>query len=289
MSYIIKALALEKNVRVYIMNSTDIVNEAIRRHDLWPSAASVLGKTMTIAALMGSMLKGEQALTIKIDGNGPIGHVVADANAYGKVRGYVTRPHVNFTTDSHELAEVQTLGYNGYIDVIKDLKMNELFTSSVEIMTGDLAKDFTYYFMESEQTPSVVALGSKFDVDNSCLVCGGIIIQLLPGASEDVISNLENKLPLLNGFSQKLLDNQDLENILRIVFDNDYEILEKMESEFKCPCCKEKFMGRLISLGKQEIQDIIDKDGKAEAVCHYCGNSYEFDLTELNKILKEAK
>ena len=289
MANILKALALEKNVRVYIMNSTDIVNETIKRHDLWPSAASVLGKTMTIASLMGAMLKGEQAITIKIDGNGPIGCVIADANAQGEVRGYVTRPHVNFTTDSHELAEIQTLGYNLYIDVIKDLKMNELFTSSIEIITGDLAKDFTYYFMESEQTPSVVALGSKFDVDNTCLICGGIIIQLLPGTPDDVIDKLEQKISLLNNFSQKLLDYPNLEDIIKMIFESDYEILEELVSCFKCSCNKEKFMGGLISLGKDEIQDIIDNEGKAQVVCHYCGDSYDFNIEELNKLLKEAK
>ena len=288
MDYLIKALALDKKVRIYLVKNTDITNEVINRHDVWPSAASVLGKTMAIGLMMGGMLKGEQALTIKIDGNGPIGQLIVDANAYGDVRGYVTRPHVNFTTDDGRLAEVQTLGYNGFIDVIKDLKLNELFTSSIDIVTGDLAKDFTYYFMESEQTPSVVALGSKFDVDNTCKVCGGIIIQLMPGAEEEDIVYVESKLHLLNKFSEEL-ENKSLEDILMSIFTEDCEIVEKKNIQFNCPCSKEKFAGGLLSLGKKELNEIIEKDKKAEVVCHYCNEVYNFDLEELIKIAKEAK
>lgn len=287
MDYLVKALALNKNVRVYAVNNTGVVNEAIRRHDIWPSGASVLGKTMAIGLMMGGMLKGKQALTIKIDGNGPIGQVVVDANALGDVRGYVTRPHVNFTTNDGKLAEVQTLGYNGFIDVIKDLKMNDLFTSSIDIVTGDLAKDFTYYFMESEQTPSVVALGSKFDVDNTCLLCGGIIIQLMPGASEEDILYVESKLHMLNNFSV-LLEKYKLEEIVKMLFE-DAEIVETRTVIFHCKCSKQKFAGGLISLGKDELQNIIETDKKAEAVCHYCNESYEFSLEELIELVKEAK
>lgn len=287
MDYLVKALALNKNVRVYAVNNTGVVNEAIRRHDIWPSGASVLGKTMAIGLMMGGMLKGKQALTIKIDGNGPIGQVVVDANALGDVRGYVTRPHVNFTTNDGKLAEVQTLGYNGFIDVIKDLKMNDLFTSSIDIVTGDLAKDFTYYFMESEQTPSVVALGSKFDVDNTCSLCGGIIIQLMPGASEEDILYVESKLHMLNNFSV-LLEKYKLEEIVKMLFE-DAEIVETRTVIFHCKCSKQKFAGGLISLGKDELQNIIETDKKAEAVCHYCNESYEFSLEELIELAKEAK
>ena len=130
---------------------------------------------------------------------------------------------------------------------------------------------------------------SKFDVDNTCLICGGIIIQLLPGTPDDVIDKLEQKISLLNNFSQKLLDYPNLEDIIKMIFESDYEILEELVSCFKCSCNKEKFMGGLISLGKDEIQDIIDNEGKAQVVCHYCGDSYDFNIEELNKLLKEAK
>ncbi len=285
---LLKALALESRVRVYIINSTSVTNEAIKRHDLWPSAASVLGKTMAIGLMMGAMLKGEEALTIKIDGNGPIGTVCVDAYPNGTVRGYVERNHVHFT-NKEGLDDVYTLGYNGYIDVIKDLKLKDLFTSTIPLQTGDLAKDFTYYFMKSEQTPSLVSLGSLFDVDNTCKVCGGIIIQLLPNATEEDITYIENKINILSKMSDLLLKYTDLEDILKLIFDNNYSILEKKDVCFKCPCSKENFAKGLATLPKKDLEDIINKDKKAEVVCHYCNEKYTFSLEELEEILKGAK
>ena len=287
MDYIIKSLVLNETARVYILRTTDIVNEAIERHDLWPSAASVLGKAMTIGLMMGGMLKGEQAVTIKIEGGGPIGQVVVDANAKMDVRGYVNFPHVTLSNNNNTLAEVQTLGTEGYIDVIKDLKMNDLFTSSIDIMSGDLAKDFTYYFASSEQTPSAISLGSKFGVDNRCIICGGIIIQLLPNATEETIINIEKQLPKLNEFSKLLLENEELENILKYLFDDNYRVLEKSDVRFKCDCSREKFMGGLVSLGPKELQEMIDEGKDVETVCHYCSNKYIFTKDELSDLIKE--
>ncbi len=287
MDYIIKSLVLNDTARVYVLRTTDIVNEAIERHDLWPSAASVLGKAMTIGLMMGGMLKGDQAVTIKIEGGGPIGQVVVDANAKMDVRGYVNFPHVTLSTNDNTLAEVQTLGTEGYIDVIKDLKMNDLFTSSIDIISGDLAKDFTYYFASSEQTPSAISLGSKFDVDNKCVICGGLIIQLLPNATEETIVRIEKELGKLNEFSKLLLENDDLENILKYLFNDEYRIVEKSDVRFKCNCSREKFLGGLISLGKDELYSMIEEGKDVETVCHYCENKYVFTKDELVKIVEE--
>ena len=285
---LIKALALGERVRVYIVRNTDTANEACVRHDLWPSATSVLGKTMAIGLIMGGMLKGDEALTIKIDGNGPIGTVVVDSNAKGEVRGYTERSHVNFTNKTG-LDDVATLGYNGYIDVIKDLKLKDLFTSTIPLQTGDLAKDFTYYFTVSEQTPSVVALGSKVGEDNRAIICGGLAIQLLPNALEEDITYIESKLHLISKMSEVLIENTNLEDILKLLFDNDYRLLESNHVKFKCHCSKDHFAGGVATLSKKEIQEMIDKDGKAEVVCHYCGNHYYYSKEDLEKIIKGAK
>ncbi len=287
MDYILKSLVLNDAARVYVVRSTDITNEAIERHDLWPSAASVLGKTMTIGLMMGGMLKGEQAVTIKIAGDGPVGQVVVDADANGNVRGYLSFPHVTLSTVDGALAERETLGKTGLIEVIKDLKMNDFFTSSIDFVYGDLAKDFTYYFASSEQTPSVVSLGSKFDVDNRCLVCGGIIIQLLPNATEETIVAIEKELPKLNEFSKLLLENNDLENILKYLFNDDYRVLEKCDAQFKCNCSREKFLGGIVSLGTDEIEKMIEEGKDIETVCHYCEEKYTFTVDELKELLKE--
>ncbi len=286
--YLIKALALNERVRVYIVRNTDVANTARIKHDLWPSAASVLGKTMAIGLMMGAMLKGDEALTIKIDGNGPIGTVVVDANDLGEVRGYTERSHVNFT-NKFGLDDVSTLGYNGYIDVIKDLHLKDLFTSTIPLQTGDLAKDFTYYFTVSEQTPSVCSLGAKVDTDNKVLVCGGLIIQLLPNAIEDDIVYIESKLDLLKNMSKLLLDYNDLEDILKLVFDKDYIVLQKQDVCFKCNCSKEHFLEGLATLPKKDIEEMIEKDGGAEVVCHYCANRYNYTKEELEGLLKRRK
>lgn len=282
MDKMIKALGLNEQVKIYIVSTTSITNEAINKHDLWPSAASVLGKSMTIGLLMGGTLKQDQALTIKIDGNGPIGQVVVDANGHGEVRGYCTNPHITFSNKG-KIDEITTLGVNGYIDVIKDLHMNDLFTSSTEIITGDLAKDFTYYLMSSEQVPSAILLGSKFDVDNTCKVCGGMMIQLLPNASEETISYLENVLKDNIEFSS-LLENNDLEAIIKYFFKDDYKILEELDCKFNCPCSHDRFKQSLIRLGKKELKEMIDENKDIEVVCHYCNSKYNFIIDELKEM-----
>lgn len=287
MNKMIKALGLNEQVKIYITDSTKVVNDAINKHDLWPSAASVLGKTMTIGLLMGGSLKQDQALTLKIDGNGPIGQVVVDANGKGDVRGYVTNPHITFSR-SGKIDEITTLGCNGYIDVIKDLQMNDLFTSSIEIMSGDLAKDFTYYLMTSEQIPSAILLGSKFDVDNSCLVCGGMMVQVLPNATEETISYLENIFKGSIELSELLLKNS-LEDIIKLFFKDNYKILEELDVSFNCPCSHQRFKESLIRLGEKEIKDMIDDQKDIEVVCHYCNSKYDFKLDELNDIYNLLK
>jgi molecular chaperone Hsp33 len=288
MDYLIKALARNGRVRVYITRTTKVTNDAILTHDLWPSAASILGKTLTVALLMGAMLKGEEALTIKIDGNGPIGVVVAYSNAKGEARGYVRNPHVHFSKHNN-LDEVTTLGYNGYIDVIKDLKLKDFYSSTIPLQTGDLAKDFTYYFAHSEQTPTLTSLGSVIKEDNTCSLCGGIIIQLMPDAREEDIEFLEFKTPILSSFSGLLAENEDLENILKLIFGDDYEILDKMNVRYHCACSKDKFARGIASIGKAEIRNIIETDGQAEVICHYCKNQYIYSKEELEQIEKESK
>ena len=283
--YLYKSIALNEEVKVYVVRSTNLTNEAIRRHDIWPSAASILGKTMTIALMIGGTMKLDEAVTVKLNGNGPVGFVCADADTYGHVRGYVQNPHVNFTNRTG-LDEVTTLGYNGFIDVIKDLKLENLFSSTIEMATGDLAKDFTYYFAKSEQTPSAILLGSKFDCDNTCLICGGVLIQLLPNASDATITYIEERLKTLKEFSSILLEHEDLEDILKLLFDNNYEILDKVPVEFKCFCNKERFRHGLLTLKASDIEEMIEENKEVETVCHYCNEHYVFTPDELKDILK---
>ncbi|MBQ7275748.1 MAG: Hsp33 family molecular chaperone HslO [Bacilli bacterium] len=287
MDKLLKALALDDQVRIYIVNNTETVNEAIRRHDLWPSSASVLGKILTMGVLMGSMLKGEEALTIKLLGNGQIGRVIVDAQANGNVRGYCDNPHINFVNNDGGLNDIYTLGNDGMIDVIKDLKMKDLFTSSIRL-TGNIASDFTYYFHESEQTLSLVSLGILINPENKCEVSGGIIVQLLPNATEEAISFLESKMDLFNNFSKSLLS-KDLPEILDEIFDNKFDLLEEKETSFKCTCSKESYSRSLLTLGSKTLQELLDEDKGIDAECHYCGEHYKFNEDEIKALIEEAK
>jgi len=287
MDYLIKALAINNEVRVYLVQDTEVVNEAIRRHDLWPSAASVLGKTLTMGLIMGAMLKGDEALTIKINGNGPLGNIIVDANAKGEVKGYVDRPHVNFVKNGGGFDDKSAIGVDGYIDIIKDLKLKESFTSSIAL-SGDLAYDFTYYFLESEQTPSALSLGILIDVDNTCKVSGGMIFQLLPNASNETIEILERKIKEVDTMS-KLLQDYSIDEILKILFDKDYIILEKKDVFFKCNCSKESFSRGLLTLGVDDLTQLLEEDKQIETVCHFCTNKYLFNEQEIKDLIKEIK
>lgn len=286
MDHLIKALALNNEARVYIVSNTETVNEAVTRHNLWPGATSVLGKTLTIGQIMGCMLKGEEALTIKINGgNGQLGNIIVDANSKGEVRGYVDNPNVSIVNNAGGMNDYYAIGTEGMIDVIKDLKLKDLFTSSV-VCTGDLATDFTYYFYESEQTNSVVYLGMLIDVDNKCKLSGGMVIQLLPNATENTISYLENIIKKYPSFND-VLEKYSLEEILKLFFNDDYEILETTEVCFKCSCSKENFSKALLTLGKKDLEEIINEDHHIETVCHYCEEKYDFSEEEIKEIINK--
>ncbi|MFA6627768.1 MAG: Hsp33 family molecular chaperone HslO [Bacilli bacterium] len=280
---LIKVLALDKQVRAYLLRNTNTVNEAIRRHDLWPTATSVLGKVLSMGQMMGGMLKGDQALTLKLNGNGQLGNIIVDANSKGGVRGYVDFPHVNFI-NKDGFFDAMGIGQDGFLDVIKDLKMKDLFTSSIAI-TGDIARDFTYYFMESEQTNTAIILAIQVDVDNTCLLSGGLLIQLLPNATSKTIDSLESQLSELPEPSR--LFKESSETILASLFGEAYEIIDSMPVSFLCPCSKEQFARSLLTLGAKELTTMKEEDHKIDIVCHYCNKTYHFDEQDIQQLIKE--
>ncbi|MFA6842862.1 MAG: Hsp33 family molecular chaperone HslO [Bacilli bacterium] len=287
MDKLIKALALNNAVRVYVINNTDTVNTAIKKHSLWPSATSVLSKALTMGQIMGCMLKGDEGLTIKITGNGQIGQVIVDAKSNGEVRGYVQNPEVNFVNNSGGLNDYYAIGNKGTIEVVKDLRMKTPFTSSIDL-TGNLAQDFTYYFFESEQTKSLCSLGVLVNTKNMCDISGGILVQLLPNATEETIDYLEERMKLITNFN-KVLKNHSLEGILRLLFKKDYEILDTVNVMFKCNCSKDSFSRSLLTLGSKELEQILTQDEKIETRCYYCNNKYEFSKDEIKDLIAELK
>ncbi|PLS15139.1 Hsp33 family molecular chaperone HslO [Bacillus sp. M6-12] len=289
--YLIKALGYNGQVRAYAVSSTETVGEAQRRHYTWPTASAALGRSLSAGLMLGAMLKGEDKLTIKIDGGGPIGAILVDSNAKGEVRGYVTNPQTHFDLNEHGKLDVRrAVGTEGMLSVVKDLGMRDHFTGQVPLVSGELGEDFTYYLVTSEQTPSSVGVGVLVNPDNTILAAGGFIIQLLPGAEESTIAEIEQRLqtipPISKMIQQGLAPEQVLEQVLG---ENNVQILEKMPVQFKCQCSRERIENALVSLGKDEIEDIIETEGKAEAQCHFCNEKYQFNKEELEELKEAAK
>ncbi|WP_141434198.1 Hsp33 family molecular chaperone HslO [Bacillus sp. 03113] len=288
--YLVKALACDGKVRAYAVRSTDTVGEAQRRHYTWPTASAALGRTMTAGVMMGAMMKGEQNLTIKVEGGGPIGPILVDSNAKGEVRGYVTNPQTHFDLNEQGKLDVRkAVGTTGMITVVKDIGMKDYFTGQVPIVSGELGEDFTYYLVTSEQVPSSVGVGVLVNPDNSILAAGGFILQLLPGADEEVISMLEKRLSEIPPVSKLIQKGLSPEELLEEIFGKDeVQFLEKLPVSFTCTCSKERFANAIISLGKQEIKDMIEQDGEAEAQCHFCHEKYHYSKEELESFKQEA-
>lgn len=272
-------------IRAYAIHSTELINELQRRHHTWPTASAALGRAATAGAMIGAMLKGNEKLTIQIKGNGPIGQILIDANGMGQVRGYVSNPKVHLPLNEQGKLDVAGAVGEGTIYVIKDLGLKESYRGSTPIISGELGEDFTYYFTHSEQTPSAVALGVLVNPDHSIQAAGGFIIQILPGISDQEIKDLEKTIEEIQSVSALINQGLTPEEILTKIFKNDLKILDKMDIQFKCNCSKERIESVLIQLGKEEIEDMIEKEGEAEIICQFCNTKYHFDQTELRELL----
>lgn len=285
-NYLQKAYCMNQTVRIYAAITTDIVRHAQEIFNLWPSSCALLGRTLTIAAIMSCTYKNGEYLNIKVDGDGPAGRITVEATD-GKVRGFITNPGVYLQYNDGAINICDALGA-GMIEVIKDLYMRQPFSSSAEIVSGDIANDFTYYFAKSEQIPSSVGLGEIFDNDTDKIkAAGGFLIQIMPGCTEEIITKLENKLNNLKSCSQMIHEGYSAEDIINEITDGDYQLLETRELKYECPCSKERFRRGIKAIGYTEIKDILDIDKKAEITCNFCNTKYVFDEDDLNSILDE--
>ncbi|MDQ1143319.1 molecular chaperone Hsp33 [Bacillus sp. SORGH_AS 510] len=289
--YLVKALAFDGNIRAYAVRTTETICEAQERHQTWRTASAALGRTMTAGVMMGAMLKGEDKLTIKINGGGPLGPIVVDSNAKGEVRGYVTNPEVDFESNEHGKLDVRrAVGTDGMLAVVKDIGLRDFFSGQVPLVSGELGEDFTYYFATSEQVPSSVGVGVLVNPDDTILAAGGFIFQLMPGTPESVISQVEERLKTIPPVSKLIEQGLTPEEILAELFGKEQvKILEKMPVQFACNCSKDRFANAIIGLGKAEIDAMIEEDGQAEAHCHFCNEKYLFTKEELEEMKQEAK
>lgn len=287
--YIVKALAFDGDIRAYAAVTTNAVQEAQTRHYTWPTASAALGRTMTATAMMGAMLKGEQKLTVTVDGHGPIGRIVADANAKGDIRGYVTNPQTHFPLNEQGKLDVRrAVGTDGTLTVVKDVGLKDYFSGSSPIVSGELGDDFTYYYATSEQVPSSVGLGVLVNPDNSIKAAGGFIIQVMPNAKEETIDKVEKAIGNMTPVSKLIDQGLSPEELLtEILGKENVKFLETVPVKFECNCSHEKFLNAIKGLGEAEIQAMIDEDHGAEAECHFCRAKYQYSEAELRGLIEE--
>lgn len=288
---LVRGTAWGGKIRVFATRTTNIVEELRRRHDSFPTATAALGRTLSVGAMMGAMLKGKERLTIQVKGDGPIGQVVVDANADGELRGYVDHPQAHHASnDKGKLDVAGAVGTSGYIHVTKDLGLKEPYRGSVPIISGELAEDFTYYFTVSEQTPSAVGVGVLVENDNSVLQAGGYIVQLMPGLTDEEITRLEQAVAKMPPVTSLLAQGETPEQLLgRLVGEEDLIIHDTMPLVFKCQCSEARVEQTLISLGEAELRMIIEDNAQAEVVCHFCNEKYTFGKDRLEELLIQAK
>lgn len=284
--YVIRAISADGAVRGFAARTTNLVQELQQRHRTFPVVSAALGRTATMGAMMGVTLKEKNhKVLIRVEGDGPIGRIMVDADGQGHVRGCVDQPQVEGKSKGNKLDVASAVG-KGMIHIIKDLGLKEPYRGASPIISGELAEDFTYYFTASEQTPSSVGLGVLVK-GNEILASGGYMIQLLPGAGEEVIQNLEQRISRLSSISDRLKNGETPEEMLRFLMGDDLEILGKSPVQFQCNCSRERSKAMLRALGKEEIESIRDELGRAEVVCHFCNERYLFTDEELERILIE--
>lgn len=285
--YLIRATAVDAQVRAFAVTSRDLVEEARSRHDLSPVVTAALGRLMTGACLMGSMLKGEQdVLTLQVSGDGPVRGMTVTADAKGNVKGYAQVPQAMMPPNAQGKLDVGGVIGKGYLTVIKDMGMKDPYASKVELQTGEIADDLTYYFAASEQVPSCVALGILMERNNTVKQAGGFIIQLMPFAQEEIVRKLEEKISGLKPVTTLLEEGNTPEQILSLLLgDMGLEITEKTPVQFLCGCTKERVEKVLYSLKKEDLKEMIEEGKDVELHCHFCNTDYVFTVDELKKMV----
>lgn len=285
---IVRGLFCEGRARIITCTTTALVNELQRRHQAWPVATAALGRTASIGAMMGAMMKGKERLTLQIQGDGPLGGILVDADAEGHVRGYVKNPHVHLPSNALGKLDVGGGVGAGMLYVIRDYGLKDLYRGSVELQTGEIADDFTYYFSVSEQTPSAVGAGVLVETDNRVVAAGGFILQLLPGHSEVDIATVERQLAKLTSVTDFLKTGATAAELLWFIAP-DACALEASAVEFRCSCSRERLGSVLAGLGAAELHSMIEEQGQAELVCRFCNEVYLFSRADLEQLLADVQ
>lgn len=286
--YIVRAMTADGFVKAMAIASTNLVERARNIHKTTPTATAALGRVLTAASMMGNLQKVENgALTLQVKGNGPLSTILATSDAVGNVRGYVRNPSISLLEKYAGKLDVgAAVGTDGMLTVIRDLQMKEPYIGSVALVSGEIADDVTAYFAQSEQTPTACALGVLVDTDQSVKVAGGYLIQLLPGAPEDIISKLEQGIAKAGAVTPMLSDGLTPEDILRrVMTDFELDFLETTEVSYKCYCSRERVTSTLIAVGKKDLQEMIDEGKPISIECQFCDTKYQFTPDDLKALL----
>ena len=289
--YIVRATAANSQIRAFAAVTTEMVETAREHHNTSPVATAALGRLLTAGAMMGSMMKGEKdVLTLQIKAGGPLQGITVTADSQGNIKGYVGNPDVCIPANSKGKLDVAGAVGPGFLTVIKDMGLKEPYSGQVMLQTCEIAEDLTYYFATSEQVPSAVGLGVLMNKNNTVRQAGGFIVQLMPFAEEEVISRLEQNVQKINSVTNLLEEGHTPESLLEKVLEGfDMQINEKMDTRFHCNCSKERVAKALISIGRKELNEMIQEGKPIEMNCHFCNTNYNFTVEELKEILRRCK
>lgn len=288
--YIVRAIAAGGSIRAFCATTRELTEYARASHNTSPVVTAALGRLLTAGAIMGSMQKGDaDILTIQLRGDGPMKGITVTADSHGNLKGYPLVPEVIIPANSIGKLDVSGAIGAGYLQVIKDLGLKEPYSGQVELVSGEIAEDLAYYFTTSEQVPSAVALGVLMEKNNTVKQAGGLIIQVLPGASDEQIAELEDRLSHMQSMTTLLEAGYIPEVILDYILgDMDLNILDKMPTRFNCNCDKKRVEKVVISLGRKELSSIIDEGNPIELKCHFCNKAYDFSIEELQSLYSAA-
>lgn len=288
--YIVRATAANAQIRAFACSTRNLVEAARVAHNTSPVVTAALGRLLTAGAMMGTMLKGEKdLLTLQIKGDGPVNGITVTADAAANVKGYANVPDVILPANSLGKLDVAGAVGQGFLSVIKDMGLKEPYVGQTVLQTSEIAEDLTYYFATSEQVPSSVGLGVLMERDNTVKQAGGFIIQLMPFAEDAVIDRLEQNLAKVSSVTGMLDAGNTPEQMLNILLEGlELEITDTVSTAFSCNCDKNRVEKALISIGKQELQSMIDEGKEIEVNCHFCNRNYQFSVQELKELYKRA-
>lgn len=291
LDYIIRATAADAQIRVFAATTKNLVERMRQMHNTSPVVTAALGRLLTGGAMMGIMLKGDRDLmTIQVKGDGPLGGMTVTADSKGNVKGYANNPQVILPARPDGKLNVGGAVGRGTLNVIKDMGLKEPYVGQTVLQTGEIAEDLTYYFATSEQVPSSVGLGVLMEKNNTVKQAGGFIIQLMPFAEESVIEALEHNLAQFSSVTAVLEEGRTPEEMVELLLQGlEVQFIDAVETKYLCDCSKERVGRAIISIGKQDIKEMIDDGKEVEVCCHFCDKKYIFSVEELKEMLKRAR